>query len=178
MEENDKDSFEEIFEQNKGRIYFQLKSLGIHDPLHEYYTEGLYAMWMAYKKYEPTKGPMSTYFNFSIRNHLIDTIRKDVREQDHKEKYAQNIKREQTDGNHVGEDKQAMIDPEGIVLEDRDYWEKLLKQLTVKQKKWVYYCIVKGWTYKEIAEKEGTTVHAVKDWGKQARKKLRERIIE
>ncbi|WP_407939235.1 sigma factor [Oceanobacillus salinisoli] len=34
----------------------------------------MYAMWTAYQKYEPDKGTLTTYFNYTIRNRLIDLI--------------------------------------------------------------------------------------------------------
>ncbi|WP_234402366.1 sigma factor [Oceanobacillus damuensis] len=36
-------------------------------------------MWAAYKKYQPDKGPLATYFNYTIRNRLIDLLRKKSR---------------------------------------------------------------------------------------------------
>src|SRR5699024_8829069 len=45
----------------------------------EYFQEGLVALWKAYETYQPDQGPMSTYFNYQIRNRLIDLIRKQSR---------------------------------------------------------------------------------------------------
>jgi len=72
LKENDK--FEEIFKQNEKRIYYHMHKLGIRDPLGDFYAEGLFAMWTAHQKYEPNKGPFATYFNYTIRNRLIDLI--------------------------------------------------------------------------------------------------------
>ncbi|MGG4181292.1 sigma-70 family RNA polymerase sigma factor [Virgibacillus pantothenticus] len=69
-------TFEEIVKQNERRIYYQLHKLNIRDPHQEFYQEGLVAMWNAYETYQPDKGPMATYFNYTIRNRLIDLIRK------------------------------------------------------------------------------------------------------
>src|SRR5699024_11256212 len=42
----------------------------------EFYQKGLVAMWRAYETYQPDKGVLSTYFNYSIRHRLIDLIQK------------------------------------------------------------------------------------------------------
>lgn len=64
-------TFEEIYEQNKRRIHYQIHRLNIQSPYEEFFQEGLCAMWHAYEKYNPDKGPMSTYFNYTIRNRLV-----------------------------------------------------------------------------------------------------------
>jgi len=76
MENNDF-TFDEILKQNERRIHYYIHKLNIRDPHQEFYQEGLVAMWNAYEKYEPDKGQLSTYFNYSIRNRLIDLIRKE-----------------------------------------------------------------------------------------------------
>ncbi|WP_343032895.1 sigma factor [Virgibacillus doumboii] len=50
--------------------------MNIQDPHQEYYQEGLVAMWNAYENYQPDNGPLSTYFNYIIRNRVIDLPRK------------------------------------------------------------------------------------------------------
>ncbi|TFJ92102.1 sigma factor [Lentibacillus salicampi] len=75
MHDQDKPSFEAIFRQNEQRIHYHMHKFGIHDGQGEYYVEGIYAMWMAYKKCDPTKGPLGTYFNYTIRNRFIDMFR-------------------------------------------------------------------------------------------------------
>ncbi|WP_156520729.1 hypothetical protein [Oceanobacillus sp. Castelsardo] len=48
MKENDR--FEEIFKQNEKRIYYHMHKLGIRNPFGDFYSEGLYAIWIAYQK--------------------------------------------------------------------------------------------------------------------------------
>ncbi|MBP1948356.1 sigma factor [Virgibacillus litoralis] len=71
---NDKENvtFEEFFKQNAKRIHYHMHKLGSYNPHREFYVEGLYELWMAYKKYEPNKGPLATYFNYTIHKRLID----------------------------------------------------------------------------------------------------------
>lgn len=95
------EKFEEIVAQNKRRTYYQLQRLNLRDPHQEYFQEGLCALWSAYIKYEPDKGPMATYFNYAIRHHLLTHIRKIHLEQNDQDRgnkviqqlYEQQLKR-------------------------------------------------------------------------------------
>lgn len=176
MDKENEFTFEEIFKQNEKRIYYHMLKLGIRDPHQEYYSEGLYAMWMAYKKYEPTKGPLATYFNFIIRNHLIDKIRKDSRTIRNHEMIIQEEKIQLENGNRYGLSKLPVVNPTGVDVVDEMFWKEVQKKLTEKQWKWVRYYIVEGMSVREIAEQENISEEAVKSWGKQARKKLRNEL--
>lgn len=169
-------SFEDIFEQNKRRIHYHIHRLRIRDTHDEFFQEGLCALWNAYESYQPDKGPMATYFNFVIRNRLIDLIRKDARTIETAEIVATETASLHTDGNHKkGNDQQtAIVFPEDIELVDHSVWTTLKEQLTTNQWIWVYYAIIHQWSLKEIAEQEGTTIDAVKSWARQTKKKLRD----
>ncbi|WP_156290976.1 sigma factor-like helix-turn-helix DNA-binding protein [Oceanobacillus salinisoli] len=65
------------------------------------------------------------------------------------------------------------MDTSGIQVLDQNSWERVFSLLTEKQRKWVYYHIIRDMSLKEIAKLENTSVEAVKDWGKQAKRKLR-----
>src|SRR5699024_4772270 len=41
MQKKENDLFEDIYEQNKKRIHYQIHKLGIQDTHHEFYTEGI-----------------------------------------------------------------------------------------------------------------------------------------
>ncbi|WP_343327858.1 sigma-70 family RNA polymerase sigma factor [Lentibacillus saliphilus] len=170
-------TFEEIFKQNERRIHYHIHRLNIRDPHDEYFQEGLCALWNAYEKYEPDKGPMATYFNFTIKNRLIDRIRKESRASEVDELIVAERKNELEDGNHISRSTISyplMNNQKHIPLTNDELWLALEKHLTKNQWKWVYYYIVEDWPLKDIAEAEHTTVDAVKSWGKQVRKKLRD----
>lgn len=169
-------SFEEVFRQNENRIYYHLQKLGIKDYHNEFYVEGMYAMWIAYKKYQPDKGPLSTYFNYHIRNHLIDTLRQRTRQQENFEKLTIEKYKTVYHGNRHGDTKMPIVDSSGIDLEDEKYWRSISSCLSGKQRKWLYYHIIQNMPLFEIAEMENTSVEAVKSWGKEARRKLRARM--
>jgi len=167
------DLFEDIFKQNEKRIYYHMHKLGIRDPYGDFYSEGMYAMWTAYQKYEPNKGPLATYFNYTIRNRLIDLIRKKTKDEENEENYVEKERLTTHDGNKYGDSKMPILDTSGLDIEDANSWEHVFSLLTEKQRKWVYFYIIRDMSLKEIAEQENVSVEAVKDWGKQARKKLR-----
>ncbi|WP_174614720.1 sigma-70 family RNA polymerase sigma factor [Virgibacillus ihumii] len=170
-------SFEEIFEQNKRRIHFQIHKLNINDPHEEFFQEGLIAMWNAYEKYQPDKGPMATYFNCIIRNRLIDHLRKETTHQNIQEKAIKEELTQITEGNHHslrGKVDLRLVSEQSLPLTDPALWKSLKSHLTERQWKWIYYHIIEDMSYTEIAVTENTTVEAVKSWGKQVRMKLRD----
>jgi RNA polymerase sigma factor (sigma-70 family) len=157
-----------------------MHKLGIHDPDGEFYSEGMYAMWQAYKKYEPDKGPLSTYFNYTIRYRLIDLLRKKIKE---KEKEADLIEKESaslTHGNKSSTSNAPLLPATeaAFPIQDETLWETVFSNLTLNQGKWVYYAIIRDMSLKEIAEQEDVTVDAVKSWARQARKKLKKVLGE
>ncbi|MFD1037200.1 sigma-70 family RNA polymerase sigma factor [Virgibacillus byunsanensis] len=175
MNEESKMTFEEVFKQNEKRIHYHMYKLGINDPHREFYVEGLYAMWIAYKKYEPDKGPLATYFNFTIRNRLIDMLRKKTREGHHLERIAHEKVCKIDDGNRFGLSKLPVVDPSGITVEDDVFWDKVKSKLTENQWKWVQFYIIEKMPLGEIAHQESVTTDAVKSWGRQARMKLKDK---
>ncbi|MYL55898.1 sigma-70 family RNA polymerase sigma factor [Virgibacillus halodenitrificans] len=155
-------TFEQIYQQNKRRIHYQIHRLNIDDPHQEFFQEGLTAMWHAYEKYDPDKGPMATYFNYTIRKRLLDEIRKQKRNQTlpippllHEP--------------HTPCPSSSVTD---LLLDNHQLCNQIKSHLTEKQWKWLYYAILKDMPYKDIAIQENTTTDAVKSWGRQARKKL------
>jgi len=173
MEEKTKLTFEEIAKQNERRVHYHIHRLSLRDPHEEFFQEGLVAMWNAYEKHEPDKGPLATYFNYTIRNRLIDLIRKKAREQQNDELFIQAGKQELDNGNRSCKNNLPIPDFSEITVKDANIWEQVQETLTENQWKWVYRYIILDMPVKDIAEREGVTVDAVKSWGRQARKKLR-----
>lgn len=167
-----KPSFEELFQQNERRIHYHIHKLNIQDPHHEFFVEGMYAMWCAYKNYRPDQGVMSTYFNYIIRNRLIDMLRKKTRETHNEENYIQQQKPNLDNGNRDCQTNQPIPDRGGIEITDHPFWQQVQSILTANQWKWVKYYIMDDLPLKEIAEQEGVTMEAVKSWGKTAKKRL------
>src|SRR5699024_11470188 len=57
---------------------------------------------------------------------------------------------------------------------EKKLWQNLQIHLTDKQWKWVNWFIIHDMSVKAIAHQENTTEDAVKSWGRQVRKKLRD----
>ncbi|WP_188455686.1 sigma-70 family RNA polymerase sigma factor [Virgibacillus oceani] len=169
-------TFEEIFNQNERRIHYQIHRLNINDPHKDFYQEGLCAMWNAYEKYEADKGPMATYFNYTIRNRLIDKIRKEKHDTKHAADSIVISEAEIDDGNHLkmNGNTYPIVGYSGLNGKDPYLWERLKSELTENQWKWVNLYIMHDMSVKAIADQEETTVDAVKSWGKQVRRKLKD----
>ncbi|WP_164669387.1 sigma-70 family RNA polymerase sigma factor [Virgibacillus doumboii] len=169
-------SFEELVEQNKRRIHYQMHKMNIGDPHGYFFQEGLIALWKANESYHPDKGPLATYFNYTIRNRLIDSFRKEISYKNKQKKAFQEQLTDITDGNHrcQQEKTELPVSETDLPLTDPILWKTLKSQLTENQWKWLYNYIILDMSYKEITLKEKTTVEAVKSWGRQVRKKLRD----
>lgn len=180
MEEKDKITFDEIFKQNERRIHYYIHRMNVRDPHQEFYQEGIVAMWHAYENYQPDKGPMSTYFNYMIRNRMIDLMRKRTRDQE-KQVLSTDAQRTVLEDGHSyskGQVSYPLLKGSEVILEDADFWQEISAQLSANQWKWVKHYITEGMKLKEIAAQEGVSVDAVKSWGREARRKLRDRIEE
>ncbi|AXI08888.1 hypothetical protein CV093_08565 [Oceanobacillus sp. 143] len=67
-------SYQEIVSQNQKRYLQHIQKLSMNAAEQIVYHGATYTIWHPFKKREPDKGTLSTYFNFTIRNHLIDLI--------------------------------------------------------------------------------------------------------
>ena len=165
--------FELFFKANERRIHYQIQRLGIRGPLYEeFYAEGIFALWQAYRTYDESKGDIGTYLNYQIRFRLLDLIRNSKRKETLMKEAALEQVRLMDDGNRHGTMGARLINRQGIVIENDAFWQEVKKHLTIKQWKWVHYFIIADLTVQEIVELEGASAEAVKSWGYQARKKL------
>lgn len=169
------EDFNEFFQANERRIYYQMQRLRIpRDLYEEFYAEGILALWQAYKKYKSKKGKISTFINYQIRFRLIDLIRKNTRDQEVIESAIHETIVKIDDGNRYSETGLPIVAKCGIGLENEAFWNEVQKDLTEKQWKWVQYFIIANLSIKEIMEVENVSADAVKSWAREVRKKLRE----
>lgn len=170
-------TFDKIFKENERRIHYQISRLNIQDPHSDFFQEGLCALWSAYNSYKPEKGTMGTYFNFIIRNRLIDLIRKETRINKNDGETVSATSILLSDGNQRKRGDQTATLPNnenGMHIHDTTLWQKLKLNLTANQWTWVRCFIVEEMSIPEIAKQEKTTIDAVKGWARQTRKKLRD----
>ncbi|MUV37106.1 DNA-directed RNA polymerase [Lentibacillus sp. JNUCC-1] len=162
-------TFEEVFKQNERRIHYHIHRLNIRDPHQEYFQEGLCALWNAYEKYAPDKGPMATYFNYTIRNRLIDRIRSESRSVEAQEQAVEEQRKVAMDGNHISRNAQSYplpaLDNSMPLPDDNKLWGNLKAHLSDNQWKWVQGYIIEDLSQKEIAQIEKASIEAVKSWG-------------
>ena len=164
-----------FFKANERRIHYQIHRLGITGEWYEeFYTEGILALWKAYKEFDETKGQIGTFLNYRIRYRLLDLLRKKLREQELVEEMKHEESVRLDDGNRHRGTGMPIVNVRGIVLEDHAFWENIRSRLSENQWKWVEYFIIADLTVKEIMELEGVTADAVKGWGQEVRKKLRD----
>ncbi|CDQ38794.1 sigma-70 family RNA polymerase sigma factor [Virgibacillus salexigens] len=168
-------TFEEVLAQNERRIHYHIHRLKIRDPHQEFFQEGLVAMWNAYETYHADKGPLATYFNYAIRNRMIDLIRKQTKERENVKAYIEQQKIKTMTGNYYqkGTSNYSVKQMESVHFDEKIFLSEAKKVLTEKQWKWLNLFAVQNLTMKEIAEMEGVSIDAVKSWGREARKKLR-----
>ncbi|SDC07612.1 DNA-directed RNA polymerase [Terribacillus halophilus] len=154
--------FQLILDQYKNMIHYHIHRMRIRDPHDEFLQEGIMALFLACNGYDETKGDFNAYVSRMIRFRLIDHLRKIIREQ---EKVDLIINEAHT---------LAVIQEEEDLMEKQEFWDKIKHILTDKQYKWVYWRIKHELTIKEIAHIENTTEDAVKNWGREVKKKLKE----
>jgi RNA polymerase sigma factor (sigma-70 family) len=154
--------FDVILDQYKNMIHYHIHRMRVRDPHDEFLSEGIMALFLACKGYDETKGSFDSYVSRMIRYRLIDYLRKIIREQ------------EKTDLIINEAHTQAAIQQELDFLEKEEFWQNVKRTLTDKQYKYVYWRIKNKLPIKEIARIENTTVDAVKNWGREVNRKLKE----
>ncbi|WP_284035552.1 sigma-70 family RNA polymerase sigma factor [Neobacillus sp. 114] len=157
------ESFEQLAEHYKPMIHKIIHSLHLYTDLEEFYQQGLIALWEASQRFNPEKGNFTNYAYTFIRGSLL------------------------TELNKMAKFKEISICPaeEFLVMvadcqQDLSSEKEILltyaQRLTPNQRKWLLYTIHSDLSIREIADKEGVTVSAVKQWREGARKRLRELI--
>lgn len=170
--------FERFFQANERRIHYQIHRLGIAKSWYDdFYSEGIIALWEAYRDYDSERGNIGTFVNYKIRFRLIDLLRKKLRRQEILEEAIQEEKILLETGNRHRASQIPLVDSQGIEIKDDSFWKEVRNHLTEKQWKWVKYFIIADLTVKEIMEIENVSADTVKSWGREARRKLRNEAI-
>src|SRR5699024_4286512 len=117
---------------------------------------------------------LGTFINYKIRFRLIDLLRKKLRRQEVMKEAIEETRVSLESGNRHRASGRTLINPTGIVLEDDTFWREVRSRLTERQWLWVKYFIIADLSVKEIMELEDVSADAVKGWGREARRKLRD----
>lgn len=154
------EEFERVVKESERLIHYHIHKLNIIDHTGDFYAEGLFALWNAYRTYDEEAGTFSAYINWKIRNALIDKIRKDSRTIEQEEGVCEILMKEER---YQWED----------VIKDEFLWAQVKSSLTNNQWKWVYHTYVMDRSNAQIAHLEKVTIDTVKNWGRHARRKLK-----
>src|SRR5699024_12707875 len=110
-------NFETFFKMHERRIHYQIQRLNInHAWYDDFYSEGIVALWQAYKVYEAGKGNLGTFLNYQIRFRLIDLQRKKIREQEVAERAEKEEKRNIDTGNRCRMTNKILFDTDRMEL--------------------------------------------------------------
>jgi RNA polymerase sigma factor (sigma-70 family) len=153
------ESFEQLSIQYGKMIHSIIHSLYIYKNRDEYYQIGLIGLWEANARFDPSKGSFTNYAYSYIKGRILSELRK----------------------NKIHEERNVHVEDEILELMADSYFDHPLQEtlllsycinLTENQKKWFLDTVLHHLTVREIAEKEGVSVSAVKQWRTGAREKL------
>ncbi|WP_297988849.1 sigma-70 family RNA polymerase sigma factor [Anoxybacillus sp.] len=148
-------SFETVVEQYRPLISYIIRKLHIRrHVVDEYMQIGLIALWEAYERYDETKGSFHSFAFKMIRWRIVSQLRKETK----------NVAIPLLDEQMLRED----VDFFGDII-----WEDAMRDMTPRERIWLVRHVIEGKTLKQIADEEGVTVHAVKQWRISAVKKLK-----
>lgn len=148
-------SFETVVEQYRPLISYIIRKLHIRrHVVDEYMQIGLIALWEAYERYDETKGSFHSFAFKMIRWRIISQLRKETK----------NVAVPLLDEQMLKEDVDFFTD---II------WEDAMRDMTPRERIWLVRHVIEGKTLKQIADEEGVTVHAVKQWRISTVKKLK-----
>lgn len=148
-------SFETVVEQYRPLISYMIRKLHIRrHVVDEYMQIGLIALWEAYERYDETKGSFHSFAFKMIRWRIVSQLRKETK----------NVAIPLLDEQMLKED----VDFFGDII-----WEDAMRDMTPRERIWLVRHVIEGKTLKQIADEEGVTVHAVKQWRISAVKKLK-----
>jgi len=154
------ESFNQLVKQYENMIHKVMHSLNIYKNKDEFYQIGLIALWEANERFDPEKGPFTSFAYAYIKGRLMTELTKNSKEEERsvypKEEFWNVIE-----------------DP---VIEqpfEKKFLLTFCEALTENQTKWVLYTCIDCLSIAEIAEREGVSVSAVKAWRKGAKTKLR-----
>ena len=162
------EQFETLKEQYEPMIFKIIQSLNIYKNKTEFYQTGLIALWEAHERFDPEKGQFTVFAYTYIRGRMLTELKRTNRNE------QRNVYPKEEFWEMIQDDD---ADP---LLHANQFLLSLVEgcQLTEHQMKWVMYTCVHMLTVSEIAEIEGVSVSAVKQWRQGAKKKLKDSLIE
>lgn len=157
------EGFEDLAKQYTPMVHRIIRSLHIYKNVDEFYQLGLIALWEAQENFKAEKGNFFNYAYTFIKGRILTEMTRINRSEEKsvypKEEYWETVEDQQPD---------RPLEVE-IVL-------SYCKDLTEKERRWVLMTCIDGMSVREIAEKEGVSVSAVKQWRISAKNKIKAQL--
>jgi RNA polymerase sigma factor (sigma-70 family) len=154
------ESFEKLAAKYERMIYKIIHSLHIYKDLEEFYQIGLIGLWEASMRFNPTKGSFTNYAYTIIKGKILTQMTKSNLYEE-RNVYAKE------------EFWESMEDSNPTMPIEDDLLLSYSETLSKNQYKWLMYTVKLNLSVKEIANKEGVSISAVKAWRVGAREKIR-----
>jgi RNA polymerase sigma factor (sigma-70 family) len=154
------ESFEQLTKQYTPMIHKIINSLHIYKNRDEFFHYGLIALWEASKRFDPNKGSFTNYAYTYVKGYILSELRR-ANLYEERSVYPLDEFWETIEATH----KDDTLDDDTLLT--------YCRYLTENQKKWVMYTVLRDLSIKEIAELEGVSMSAVKNWRAGAREKIR-----
>ncbi|GAE92430.1 hypothetical protein JCM21714_1429 [Gracilibacillus boraciitolerans JCM 21714] len=159
------EEFASILKEHEKMIFHLINKYQIQDIEGEFYQEGMIAVWHALQTYDQTKSKLSTYVYYCITRRFLNKIKKENSEREKFQIWFDQVTMEDIQiEDQLDVDSQLLIDIQNI--------------LSLKQWQWFVLFILRDRPVKEIADNFDVTENAVKNWGKQARPKIKLLLVE
>ncbi|WP_433959370.1 sigma-70 family RNA polymerase sigma factor [Cytobacillus horneckiae] len=158
------ESFEQLAKQYERMIYKIMRTLHIYQQEEEFFQIGLIALWEAWCKFDGDRGkPFISYAYAYVRGTLLNELTR-------MSKYEQrNVCLKEEFWKQFEEVACISYDEVSALA----YWQSFL---TDKQKKWMLYTCLYGFSIREISALENVSVSAVKQWREGARRRLKGKL--
>ena len=157
--------FERLVELHHPLILHVLRSVHIYREHDIYYQVGLIGLWEAQTRFNTEKGSFSTFAFSTIRGKVLASLSKENQFHD------RNLTTQY-------DSQLDVIDESAEVEIEEDILTTYCEGLSENQLKWVKGKFIEDKKNKDIALEHGVTEQAVKSWGREAMKKLRQNIEE
>lgn len=152
-------SIEDVLLQFEPMVKKQMLSLQIYKNQEEFFQIGLIGLWEAHQRFNPEKGFFPAFAQMTVRGRMLDYLKKERAFDEHHTVF----------GEDMLESVPALDDEDPL---EREVILSYCKGLSDKQMTWVMQGIFENKKPKEIAVELGVPVMRVKNWRREALKKM------
>jgi RNA polymerase sigma factor (sigma-70 family) len=157
------ENFDQLSKQYKPMIHRIIHSLGIYKNTEEFYQVGLIGLWDAVECFESEKGDFTNYAYSYVKGRILNELSK-ISKHEERNVLPNEEYWETAEDSHFDQPF------------EKEYLLSHCDGLTEKETNWVLDTYHDCLSVREIAEKEGVSLSAVKQWKKGALKKLEKNL--